>query len=111
MANRGQKMSMNEALRQFAVCETLPQTALQWAVNHWVRASPPLLTRLRAFAAGRGRSGTAGFEAFYILHLCGQKGETGAYAPLCRLIAEDPTIGEWLGDAVTETLPGIVIKV
>ncbi len=37
--------------------------------------------------------------------------EVRAYEPLCRLIADDPDIELWLGDATTETLPGILINV
>ena len=55
----------------------------------------------RLFDAGR-------LETLYIVHLCGERGETRAYAPLCRMIANDRSIGESLGDAVTETLPGIL---
>ena len=63
--------------------------------------------RLRCRAAAT----VAGSEAFYITHLCGEKRETRAYAILCRLIAEDAGIADWLDDAVTETLPGILISV
>ena len=104
-------MSVNEALRQLAAGGAFPLDGLQWTLDHWNRASPRLLRRLGDFAARRDRSGAAGLEAFYIVHLCGEKGDTGAYAPLCRMIAEDPAIDEWLGDGVTETLPGILIKV
>ena len=104
-------MSMNKALRQFAMGGTLPLGGLQWTLDQWNRASPGLLRRLDDFAARRDRSGAAGLQAFYIVHLCGDKGDTGAYAPLCRMIAEDSAIDEWLGDAVTENLPGILIKV
>ena len=104
-------MSVNGALRQFSAGGTLPLDGLQWTLDHWDRASPRLLKRLGDFAAGRNRSGAAEHESFYIVHLCGEKGDTRAYAPLCRMIAEDPAIDEWLGDGVTETLPGILIKV
>jgi hypothetical protein len=49
-------------------------------------------------------------EALYIVHLCGEKADTRAYPMLCKMIAEDPSIERWLDDAVTETLPGILIK-
>jgi hypothetical protein len=48
---------------------------------------------------------------FYVVHLCGEKREERAYAPLCQLIAEDEAIEDLLGDAVTETLNGILINV
>jgi hypothetical protein len=104
-------MNVDEALRQFADSEELPRAAMQWALDHWQAASPRFVSRLRAFAAAGGRSDVAADELFYILHLCGEKGEMRAFAPLCGMIARDPDIDEWMGDAVTETLPGILIKV
>jgi uncharacterized protein DUF1186 len=72
----------------------------------------PRPTSFRSCAPSRrggDRSETAGDELFYILHLCGEKGEVRAYEPTCRLIADDPNIDAWLGDAVTENLAGILI--
>ncbi len=104
-------MNVDEALRQFAEGEGFPREAMKWALEHWETASPRFLSKLRAFAAGRDRSEAAEDEVFIILHLCGEKGEARAYEPLCRMIAEDPDIEDWLGEAQTETLPRILIKV
>jgi Protein of unknown function (DUF1186) len=101
-------MDVDTALRQFAGSQDVPRAAIRWTLDHWDRAAPSLVSRL---ALARERPGTAGSEAFYILHLCGERGERAAYAPLCAMIARDPGIGDWLGDAVTETLPGILINV
>jgi hypothetical protein len=97
-------------LRQLADGGALPRAAMRWALDNWSEAAPRLLSRLCAFEAQGGRLDAGGLEAFYIVHLCGERGETGAHAPLCRMIANHPDIGEWLGDAVTETLPGILIR-
>lgn len=83
---------------------------LTWASANWDDASTWLIGRLGDFASGR-RDEVSGSEAFYIAHLCGEKRETRAYPILCRLIAEDAGIAEWLDDAVTETLPGVLISV
>ena len=83
---------------------------LTWASANWDDASTWLIGRLGDFASGR-RDEISGSEAFYIAHLCGEKRETRAYPILCRLIAEDAGIAEWLDDAVTETLPGVLISV
>jgi len=104
-------MNVDEALRLFADGDELPRDAMTWALEHWEDASPRFISRLRAFAAGVDRSQAAGDEIFFILHLCGEKGETRAYEPMCRLIAGDPDILDWLGDGVTETLAGILINV
>jgi uncharacterized protein len=104
-------MNVDEALRRFSEEDDLPREAMRWALGHWEEAAPRFVSKLRAFATGRERSDAAADEIFYILHLCGEKGETRAYEPLCRMIAEDPDMEEWLGDATAETLPGILIKV
>jgi hypothetical protein len=104
-------MNVDEALRQFAAAEEVPRAAMQWALDHWNEASPRFVARLRAFAAGANRSDAAMDELFYVIHLCGEKREERAYAPLCQLIAEGEAIDEALGDGVTETLNGILINV
>ena len=87
-----------------------PREILSWASANWDDVSSRLICRLGEFAAGR-REALSGAEAFYIVHFCGEKAETRAYPILCRLIGEDRRIAEWLDDAVTETLPGILIRV
>jgi hypothetical protein len=104
-------MNADEALRRFAENDDLPREAMAWALEHWDAAAPRFVARLRAFAAGATGAEAVEDQVFYILHLCGQMRETRAYEPLCRLIAGDPDIEVWLGDAVDETLPGILINV
>lgn len=102
-------MNVDEALRLFAENEAFPREAMDWALAHWDEVSARFIARLRAFAAGGGDAVTED-QVFCIVHLCAQAHETRAYEPLCRMIAADPDIERWLGDAVTETLPGILIN-
>lgn len=104
-------MNVDEALRQLGGSDELPREAMAWALENWEAASPRLIARLRAFAAGGARTEAAESQVFYIVHLCGQMRETRAYEPLCRLITEDPDLEIWFGDAVTETLPGVLVNV
>ncbi|MBV8662544.1 MAG: DUF1186 domain-containing protein [Hyphomicrobiales bacterium] len=104
-------MNVDEALRQFSEGDDFPAAAMQWALDNWSEASPRFIARLRAYAAGGNRSSEAMDAVFTILHLCGEKQEERAYAPLCQIIANDEAIEELLGDAVTETLTGILIGV
>ncbi len=104
-------MNADEALRRFADTPGLPREAMAWALEHWEAAAPRFIARLRAFAAGVAAGEAVEDQVFYVLHLCGQMRETRAYEPLCRLIADDPDIEVWLGDAIGETLPGILINV
>ncbi len=103
-------MNVDEALRRLADPAGFPKDAMEWALAHWDEAAPRFIGRLRAWAARGAVPPEAAEEAFFILHLCGDKGEAGAYEPLCRLIASGADPHPWLGDAVTETLPGILIK-
>jgi Protein of unknown function (DUF1186) len=103
-------MNINGALGRFTDGQRVPREAIRWALNHWDDVSPRLLARLFAFSIDRN-SGIPATEIFYVAHLCAEKGEAGAFAPLCRMVANDPAIDRWLGDAVTETLPGILVNV
>ncbi len=98
-----------DALHALDDIEDPPREILSWASENWDDVSSRLIWRLGEFAAGR-REVLSGAEAFYIVHFCGEKAETRAYPILCRLIGEDRRIADWLDDAVTETLPGILIR-
>lgn len=105
-------MNVDEALRQFGAAESMPSAALQWALDHWQTAAPRLIARVRAFCASpAARDEVAESELFFIVHLCGEMRDARIYAPLCRLIAESDEALEFLGDATTETLDGILINV
>ncbi len=104
-------MNVDEALRQFSESAEFPAGAMQWALDNWSEAAPRFIARLRAFAAGANRSDAAMDALFYVVHLCGERHEERAYAPLCELIANDEAIGEVLGDGVTETLTGVLVSV
>jgi hypothetical protein len=107
----GPPMNVDEVLRQFVEAEETPRAAMRWALDHWDEASPRFIGRLRAFAAGAVRSEEAMDELFYIVHLCGEKRDERAYAPLCRLIGEGGEAIGFLGDGVTETLNGVLVNV
>ena len=104
-------MNVDEALRAFAEADDLPREAMSWVLANWEAAAPRFVARLRAVAAGADPTDAAVDQVFCILHLCGQMRETRAYEPLCRVISQDPDLDRWLGDAKTETLPGILINV
>ena len=104
-------MNVDEALRHFSESAEFPAGAMQWALDNWSEAAPRFIARLRAFAAGANRSDAAMDALFYVVHLCGEKHEERAYAPLCELVADEDALAEMLGDGVTETLTGVLISV
>jgi hypothetical protein len=104
-------MNVDEVLRQFSEGEEFPRGAMQWALERWSDAAPRFISRLRAYVAGSNRSIAAMDALFYVVHLCGEKREERAYAPLCQMIADDDALEDLLGDAVTETLSGVLVSV
>ena len=105
-------MNVDEALREFATADETPRAALQWALDHWEIAAPRLIARLRAFAAGpAARDEISDGEVFCIVHLCGEMHDARAYAPRCRLIGESAEAVEFLDNAASATLSGILINV
>ena len=104
-------MNVDEALREVARSRELPRAAIIWAVNHWDEVSQQLISRFEAFSTCCDHTAAARVEAFHTAHLCAEKEDPAIFEPLCRLIGVDPNIDLWLGDAVTETLPGILIRV
>lgn len=104
-------MTVDEAIQGLSADDAFPRAAMEWALAHWDEVAPRFVARLRA-AASRGKVVDEAANAmFHLVHLAGEKGETRTYEPLCRLIALDRSIEDWLGDAATETLPGVLIKV
>jgi len=103
-------MNVDEALRRLGADSGFPREAMEWALAHWDEAQPRFLSRLRGWAARGAVPPEAANEAFFLVHLCGDKGDTGVYEPLCRLVGTDPGVEEWLSDAISESLPGILIK-
>jgi len=104
-------MNVDEALREVARSRDLARSAIIWAINHWDEVSPQLISRFETFSACCEHTSAARFEAFHTVHLGAEKEDPEIFEPLCRLIALDQDIDLWLGDAVTETLPGILIRV
>ncbi len=103
-------MNVDEAIVRLGADAGFPKDAMEWALNHWDEAASRFVSKLRACAMRGEVPDGDGTAMFYIVHLCGEKGEPRAYEPLCRLVAADSGIDDWLGDASSETLPGILIK-
>ena len=104
-------MDVETAIRAFASAgHDLPREAMRWALDHWDEAAPGLLGMLERFADGADRSEEAAGAVFFILHLAGERRETRAFAPLCRLAKDAEAIEAVLGDGVTTTLSRILIS-
>ena len=104
-------MNVDEAWRQLGAENGLPRAAVQWSLDHWDEAAPRFIAKLRAYAGGANFSENDLSSLFFAVHLCGEKHEERAYVPLCELLGGEIELEAWLGDALTSTLPGILINV
>jgi hypothetical protein len=102
-------MNVDEVLRQLDA-RILPREAVQWALDHWEEAAPRFISKLRMLAQHGSNENTDVYAIEYIIHLCAEKRDARAFAPVCDLIATDESIGDWLVDPSDETLPGILIN-
>ncbi len=103
-------MNVDEAWRRLGAGGEFPREALQWSLDHWDAAAPRFIAKLRAHASGAGLSDADVDALFYAIHLSAEKGEERAFAPLCDILAGKPDVELWLGDVLTETLPGLLIN-
>ena len=104
-------MDVEAAIHAFASAgHDLPRGAMRWALDSWGEAAPGLLGVLERFVDGTDRSEEAANALFFILHLAGERRETRAFAPLCRLAKNAEVIEAVLGDGVTTTLKGILLS-
>ena len=104
-------MTLDDTLHDLAATgNALPQDAMQWALDHWDEAGPCFVILLDAYARGQDRSEPTERALFLVLHLLGEKGETAAFDPLCRLLLDAEAADLILGDAITTKLRGILIS-
>src|SRR3954452_8998678 len=109
--DQSSSMDLETATRAFASAgHDLPRDAMSWALDHWDEAAPGLLGGLERYADGTDQSEEAAGAVFFILHLAGERRETRAFAPLCRLAKDAEAIDAVLGDGVTTTLSRIMIS-
>ena len=109
--NQSSSMHVEIAIRTLASAgHDLPREAMRWALDHWDEAAPGLLGVLERYVDGTDRSEEAAGAVFFILHLAGERRETRAFAPLCRLLRDAEALDAVLGDGVTTTLSRILIS-
>lgn len=104
-------MTLNDAIRELATAgNKLPRPAMQWALDHWDEAGPGFVALLDSYASGADRSEQTEQALFFIIHLLGEKAETAAFAPLCRLLRDREASDLIFGDAITTTLRCILVS-
>lgn len=103
-------MTLDEAIRSFGTAETIPTEAILWARDHWEEVFPRLESLLSAYLDDLDRSEFAESALFFLLHLAAEQNDTAIHVALCRLLLDPMQSAAVLGDAITETLPGLLIS-
>ena len=104
-------MTLDEAFELLgAPGDALPDAVMELVVDQWEQAGPRCLAMLDDYIHGRDLSEPTERALFFVVHLLGEKGETAAFANLCALAGDTERADLVLGDAVTATLPKILIS-
>lgn len=103
-------MTLDEALTALAGPGELPREAMAWALDHWDQAGPRFAAMLDAYASGADRSKELEVALFPIIHLQAEMRDPAAFGPLCRLLRDAEAADLVLGDAITATLPRVLVS-
>jgi hypothetical protein len=103
-------MNFDELWRALAQTDALPVEAIRNSLAHWDELVDRFLAKLRAKASGAKFSDDDDNALFFALYMLAEERETRAYSPLCRILETDGEVGEWLGDAMVDTLSGLLIN-
>ena len=104
-------MTLDEAIEVLgAPGDALPDAVMELVIDQWEQAGPRCLAMLDDYIHGRDLSEATERALFFVVHLLGEKSETAAFANLCALAGDTERADLVLGDAVTATLPKILIS-
>lgn len=104
-------MTIDDVLRDFAVIGyPLPEAAMRWARDNWAEAGPRFIELLERYDAGAEATEEMMNTLFFVIHLLGERRETKAFPALCRLLKDADACDAILGDAITASLPDILIS-
>jgi uncharacterized protein len=105
-------VNLNLALRALsAATDHVPEEAIGWLCANWDKASVAALLVLARVARDPSAAPDGDLaSAYFLLHVCAEKGETKAF-PLLISLSKDPAgIDDILGDAQLIVQPSIVIS-
>jgi hypothetical protein len=90
----------------------LPVDELLAARQELDALAPTFLDLLDRIGEGEHLSDEDSQRVFFGVHLLGEAGDTRLYRPLIRLLGENPEAAQYeFGDAIVDTVPGILINV
>lgn len=103
-------MDIDHILEEFGATGRFPAEAVAASLQARAETVPVFLSILERAAARGGLEKREEQALFLIVHVLAELRETAAYRPVLRLVDCDAESANWLlGDAVTETLPQILI--
>jgi len=109
-------MTFDDAVRAMASASVSgdgtppPLEAMRWSLDNWDAAAPRFVAMLSRYADGIERSPDIENALLYIVHMLGEKSETAAFAPLCKLLRDDAATEAAIGESVIMTLKNIMIS-
>jgi uncharacterized protein len=104
-------MTLDEAFEALGTADPeIPVAAMQCLLADWEVAGPRCRALLHAYVNGLDFKEHTERSLFTIVHLLGEKRETATLADLCALAGDPERADLVLGDAVAETMPGILIN-
>jgi hypothetical protein len=107
----GPDASIEYHVLDLALLRDTSSWAVRTCMDRYAEAGPHLRLALERSADGGEADDAMGPGLFRALHIMGGMRDAQAFAPLLRLLARPAEDLEWLGDALTETLPKIVAGV
>lgn len=111
-ADWGPDVSIEYHVLDLALLPQVSESAVTACMQRYPEAGPHLRSALEGFAAGGRETNEKAQGLFRALHIMGEMRDSQACAPLLRLLGRDPEeVGWLLGDAITETLPRILVGV
>lgn len=104
-------MEVTEIVRQLGESELLPKNALMAAIEQRNEVTPVFLNILEDSATEPGEAEGVRSPLLLLIHLLAEFGEKKAFPPLINILRSDPDeLEEKLGDAITATLPRVIIS-
>ena len=103
-------MTVEELLNVFTVAEDLPEEALREATSRRAELAERFLAEVERWIGDTDSDPEEPSPLFFLVHLLGAWREKRAYELLCRMLRSDPDrLEAALGDAITETVPRIIV--
>src|SRR5262245_43780420 len=109
---RGKAMNFAEIVDQFATSRRVPAAAIRAAVSDPAAFVPKAVEVLERCAAGGMLSDAEENAIILLVHVLGEIGDRRAFDPLIGLLLalDRDTAEGLLGDTLTETVPGILMR-